>query len=182
VSNRLDPLTLPLTGRHLIEASAGTGKTWTIAALYLRQLLENRREPGQLLVVTFTEAAAAELRERIAARLHEARGALAGGAADEFLAALLARLPDRGAAAVHLDDALLRLDELAVYTIHGFCRRALADHAFSAASRFEADIETDTAPLTAQILGDFWRRCRRRGAGNPVRAVAARAGRSGRGA
>lgn len=159
MSNRLDPLTLPLTGRHLIEASAGTGKTWTIAALYLRQLLENRREPGQLLVVTFTEAAAAELRERIAARLHEARGALAGGVADEFLAALLARLPDRGAAAVHLDDALLRLDELAVYTIHGFCRRALADHAFSAASRFEADIETDTAPLTAQILGDFWRRC-----------------------
>ncbi|WP_372695145.1 exodeoxyribonuclease V subunit beta [Immundisolibacter sp.] len=159
MSNRLDPLTLPLAGRHLIEASAGTGKTWTIAALYLRQLLENRREPGQLLVVTFTEAAAAELRERIAARLHEARDALAGGAADEFLTALLARLADRSAAAVHLDDALLRLDELAVYTIHGFCGRVLADHAFSAASRFEADIETDTAPLTAQILGDFWRRC-----------------------
>lgn len=159
MSNRLDPLTLPLAGRHLIEASAGTGKTWTIAALYLRQLLENRREPGQMLVVTFTEAAAAELRERIAARLHEARGALAGAPADEFLTALLGRLPDRDAAAAHLDDALLRLDELAVYTIHGFCGRALADHAFSAASRFEADLETDTAPLTTQILGDFWRRC-----------------------
>jgi exodeoxyribonuclease V beta subunit len=158
VSN-FDPLSLPLAGRHLIEASAGTGKTWTIAALYLRQLLENDREPGQLLVVTFTEAAAAELRERIAARLHEARGALAGGAVDEFLTALVARLPDRAAAAAHLDDVLLRLDELAVHTIHGFCGRALADHAFSAASRFEADIETDTAPLTAQILGDFWRRC-----------------------
>ncbi|GAB4354140.1 MAG: exodeoxyribonuclease V subunit beta [Immundisolibacter sp.] len=158
MSNRLDPLTLPLTGRHLIEASAGTGKTWTIAALYLRQLLESRREPGQLLVVTFTEAAAAELRERIAARLHEAREALAGGAADEFLTALLARLADRSAAAVHLEDALLRLDELAVYTIHGFCGRVLADHAFSAASHFEADLETDMAPLTAQILGDFWRR------------------------
>ncbi|MFZ5493187.1 MAG: exodeoxyribonuclease V subunit beta [Pseudomonadota bacterium] len=157
--SNFDPLSLPLAGRHLIEASAGTGKTWTIAALYLRQLLENRREPGQLLVVTFTEAAAAELRERIAARLHEARGALAGGAADEFLTGLVARLPDRAAAAAHLDDALLRLDELAVHTIHGFCGRALADHAFSAASRFEADIETDTAPLTSQILGDFWRRC-----------------------
>ena len=103
MSNRLDPLTLPLAGRHLIEASAGTGKTWTIAALYLRQLLENRREPGRLLVVPFPGAAAAELRERIAARLHEARDALAGGAADEFLTALLARLADRSAAAVHLE-------------------------------------------------------------------------------
>ena len=158
MSNRLDPLTLPLAGRHLIEASAGTGKTWTIAALYLRQLLESRREPGQLLVVTFTEAAAAELRERIAARLHEARAALAGDAVDAFLAGLVDRLPDKAAAAAHLDDALLRVDELAVHTIHGFCGRVLADHAFSAASRFEADIETDTTPLTAQILGDFWRR------------------------
>ena len=101
MSNPLDPLALPLAGRHLIEASAGTGKTWTIAALYLRQLLENGREPGQLLVVTFTEAAAAELRERIAARLHEARAALAGGEADEFLAALIARLPDRLRRMVH---------------------------------------------------------------------------------
>ena len=160
MSNPLDPLTLPLAGRHLIEASAGTGKTWTIAALYLRQLLENGREPGQLLVVTFTEAAAAELRERIAARLHEARAAFAGGEADEFLAALIARLPDRDAATAQLDDALLRLDELGVHTIHGFCGRALAEHAFGAGSRFEADIETDTAPLTAQVLGDFWRqRC-----------------------
>ncbi|WP_448508875.1 UvrD-helicase domain-containing protein [Immundisolibacter sp.] len=159
MSTPLDPLALPLAGRHLIEASAGTGKTWTIAALYLHQLLENRREPGQMLVVTFTEAAAAELRERIAARLFEARDALTGQpAADDFLGALVGRLPDRSAARVHLDDALLRLDELAVYTIHGFCGRVLADHAFSAGSRFEADLETDTRPLTVQILGDLWRR------------------------
>ena len=158
----LDPLTLPLAGRHLIEASAGTGKTWTIAALYLRQLLQNRREPGQMLVVTFTEAAAAELRERIAARLFEARRVLDGlppkDGNDAFLPALVGSLPDHAAARAHLDDALLRLDELAVYTIHGFCGRVLADHAFSAGSRFEADIETDIRPLTAEILGDFWRR------------------------
>ena len=159
MSMPLDPLALPLAGRHLIEASAGTGKTWTIAALYLRQLLENRREPGQMLVVTFTEAAAAELRERIAARLFEARDALLGGVPkDDFLAALVGRLPDPELARAHLNDALLRLDELAVHTIHGFCGRVLAEHAFSAGSRFEADIETDVRPLTAQILGDFWRR------------------------
>ncbi len=162
MSAPLDPLALPLAGRHLIEASAGTGKTWTIAALYLRQLLQSRREPGQMLVVTFTEAAAAELRERIAARLLEARGALAGlpprDADDAFLPALVGSLPDHAAARAHLDDALLRLDELAVHTIHGFCGRVLAEHAFSAGSRFEADIETDIRPLTAEILGDFWRR------------------------
>lgn len=159
MSTPLDPLALPLAGRHLIEASAGTGKTWTIAALYLRQLLENHRDPGQMLVVTFTEAAAAELRERIAARLFEARDALAGQPpADDFLTSLVGRMSGRQAARAHLDDALLRLDELAVYTIHGFCGRVLADHAFSAGSRFEADIETDTRPLTAEILGDFWRR------------------------
>ena len=162
MSTPLDPLTLPLAGRHLIEASAGTGKTWTIAALYLRQLLQNRREPGQMLVVTFTEAAAAELRERIAARLFEARGVLDGlppkDENDAFLPTLVGGLPDHAAARAHLDDALLRLDELAVHTIHGFCGRVLADHAFSAGSRFEADIETDLRPLTAEILGDFWRR------------------------
>lgn len=76
--NTLDPLRLPLTGRQVIEASAGTGKTWTLAALYLRLVLGHGRAdnaglgPRQILVMTFTEAATAELRERIRQRLHDA--------------------------------------------------------------------------------------------------------------
>lgn len=76
--NPLDPLHLPLRQRQIIEASAGTGKTWTLAALYLRLVIGHGRfkgeglSPSQILVMTFTEAATAELRERIRKRLHEA--------------------------------------------------------------------------------------------------------------
>ena len=77
----LDPLRLPLRGERLIEASAGTGKTFTIAALYLRLLLGLGGESAysraisveELLVVTFTEAATEELRGRIRSNIHELR-------------------------------------------------------------------------------------------------------------
>ena len=69
---QLDQTTLSLEGTHLIEASAGTGKTHTIASLYLRLLLERELNVNQILVVTFTNAATAELRGRIRGRLREA--------------------------------------------------------------------------------------------------------------
>jgi exodeoxyribonuclease V beta subunit len=79
----LDPIHLPLTGSRLIEASAGTGKTFTIALLYVRLVLGPRDDadaesfpraltPPEILVVTFTNAATRELRDRIRARLVEA--------------------------------------------------------------------------------------------------------------
>jgi exodeoxyribonuclease V beta subunit len=76
-------LALGAGGRSLIEASAGTGKTWTISVLYLRLLLEQELSPAQIVVTTFTDAAAQELRERVRARIawaqREAEAALAGG-------------------------------------------------------------------------------------------------------
>jgi exodeoxyribonuclease V beta subunit len=68
-----DPLHFPLYGRRLIEASAGTGKTFSIALLYLRLLLERKLDVDQILVITFTTAATEELRSRINTRLHEVR-------------------------------------------------------------------------------------------------------------
>ncbi len=65
----LDVFTCPLDGLRLIEASAGTGKTWNLCGLYLRLLLEKGLDAPQILVVTFTNAATAELRERIRSRL-----------------------------------------------------------------------------------------------------------------
>src|SRR5690625_3371155 len=62
-------LNLPLDGRQLIEASAGTGKTWTIAGLYARLIVERRLPVRQLLVMTFTRAATEELRQRLRDRL-----------------------------------------------------------------------------------------------------------------
>ena len=96
----LDPLRLPLHDIRLIEASAGTGKTWTIAALYLRLVLGHTESgvpllPPQILVVTFTKAATAELRERIRARLGQAAEAFRGQVTDDdYLAGLIADYPD----------------------------------------------------------------------------------------
>ena len=62
---QFDLINTPLSGHILIEASAGTGKTYTISRLFLRLLLEKEYLPSSILVVTFTEAAASELKERI---------------------------------------------------------------------------------------------------------------------
>src|SRR5699024_7399174 len=98
MSQTLHPLTFPLSGSRLIEASAGTGKTYTIAALYLRLILCHGNEaafsqpllPPQILVMTFTEAATQELRDRIRARLVEAAAAFRNPdtPADALLASL----------------------------------------------------------------------------------------------
>lgn len=158
-ARRLDPLRLPLRGHRLIEASAGTGKTYTLVTLYLRLLLEANLDVADILVVTFTNAATEELRGRIRRRLLEAIAALDGpGVADETLAAILARLPDRAAARRHLADILTRLDEAAVYTIHGFCQRMLRDNAFESRVAFEAEFVTDESELRRTVIADFWRR------------------------
>ena len=65
----LNPASINLSGLNLIEASAGTGKTWTITALYILLILKRRIQPENILVVTYTRAATAELRERIRNRI-----------------------------------------------------------------------------------------------------------------
>jgi exodeoxyribonuclease V beta subunit len=60
---------IQISGLNLIEASAGTGKTWTIAALYIRLMLERCMKPEEILVVTYTRAATSELKERIRHRI-----------------------------------------------------------------------------------------------------------------
>jgi len=158
----LDPLNIPLRGLALIEASAGTGKTYTISTLYLRLLLEAELEVDRILVVTFTQAATEELRERIRSRLSQALALLQGRwpegkERDEILEQLLTRLPDQEAAAATLADALTRMDEAAIHTIHGFCQRMLQDNAFESGLAFEVDFITDEARFRATAAADFWR-------------------------
>jgi exodeoxyribonuclease V beta subunit len=161
----LDPLQLPLRGIQLIEASAGTGKTWTIAALYLRLVLGHDNTtpllPPQILVVTFTKAATAELRERIRTRLGEAAEAFRGrGAADDFLAALVAEYSDieaRARAARQLELAAQWMDEAAVHTIHGWCQRMLSQHAFDSGHAFVQTASSDESKLLAEAVRDYWR-------------------------
>ncbi|HEY9130496.1 MAG TPA: exodeoxyribonuclease V subunit beta [Dyella sp.] len=164
----LQPLTLPLDGIRLIEASAGTGKTWTIAALYLRLVLghgvPHRKPllPPEILVLTFTRAATAELRERIRIRLAEAARAFRETApeSDDFLAALIADYPDpaaRAQAARRLESAGQWMDEAAIHTIHGWCQRMLQQHAFDSGHPFAQDTQADESLLQAEAIRDYWR-------------------------
>ncbi|AXV32702.1 exodeoxyribonuclease V subunit beta [Aeromonas hydrophila] len=176
MANPLNTLRFPLYGERLIEASAGTGKTYTIAGLYLRLLLghgpliEEGEDAGQpsaherplsvteILVVTFTEAATAELRGRIRARIHEARLAfMRGHSSDALLSQLLAEVEDHELAARRLLAAERQMDEAAVFTIHGFCQRMLKQNAFESGALFETEFLTDDSQLRLQAVSDYWR-------------------------
>ncbi|ABM00107.1 exodeoxyribonuclease V subunit beta [Shewanella amazonensis] len=158
----LDAFTLPFDGARLIEASAGTGKTYTIANLYLRLLLGiGQQRPfkvEEILVVTFTNAATSELRDRIRRRIQDGfRLCLGEPSEDRFLTQLLHALPDRQLALRQLDLALKTLDEAAIYTIHGFCQRVLSDMAFESALLFESEFTLDDSELLSMAAADFWR-------------------------
>jgi len=156
-----DPIAAPLDGTHLIEASAGTGKTFTIGTLYLRAVVERGLRPGSILVVTYTKAATAELRHRLRERIRETLSTLETQTAprDTDLERLLALWEAQGLgnrAHTALEAALRDLDEAAVHTIHGFCQRMLQDLAFESGAPFSAELVTDEAPLRDEIVRDFW--------------------------
>ncbi len=152
------------TGRiHLIEANAGTGKTYAIANLFLRWVLEGRRA-REILVVTFTNAATDELRGRIRQRLAEARQLLRRGRADEEADPWFASLPERhpkgearDRALLQLELALLEIGEAPIHTIHGFCQQTLAQQALASGQPFEPEqVEPDAA--IERLTRDWWRR------------------------
>jgi exodeoxyribonuclease V beta subunit len=146
-------------GARLIEASAGTGKTYTIAGLYLLLVVEEGLQVEEILVMTFTKAATAELRERIRTRLVEARqGFQAGAHTDPFLAAIIARYGDAQLALQRLERALVDFDQAAVFTIHSFCQRALVENAFESGAPFEVELLASQDDLVLEVLADFWRR------------------------
>lgn len=170
MSRELRALEFPLHGSRLIEASAGTGKTFTIALLYLRLVLDHGGElafgrplsPPEILVVTFTDAATQELRERIRARLGEAATCFAEPALvhDPLLVELRADYPEArwpGCARL-LRLAAQWMDEAAVSTIHSWCYRMLREHAFDSGSLFTQELITDQSELLAGVVRDYWRR------------------------
>jgi len=168
MSNTLDPLTFPLRGTQLIEASAGTGKTYTIAALYLRCILGHDEKfgygrpliPPEILVVTFTNAATQELRERIRHRLTLAAAFFRGeGDGDDFLIALRNAWPAKKllAKAWILDQAAQWMDEAAIFTIHGWAQRMLRQHAFDSNSLFDLKLEPNDSELLEEAARDYWR-------------------------
>jgi len=170
--NQLAPLTFPLHGSRLIEASAGTGKTWTIAALYVRLVLGHGGDnaylrpllPADILVMTFTRAATRELSNRVRERLVEAaayfRAAEPRSQRDSYLDALLESYPDHSAqqqAAHRLQLAAETMDEAAIFTIDAWCQRMLREHAFDSGSLFDEELVSDEQSLFEDAAHDYWR-------------------------
>lgn len=168
----LNPITLPLNQISLIEASAGTGKTYTIGSLYLRLLLKagenNFSRPlnvEEILVVTFTEMATEELKKKIRERITDAIDKLIAFAEtqdksafknDEFLTALCHDL-DIFEAIHRLKLAEQNMDLAAIYTIHGFCRRILMQYAFHSGIHFNLELIKDQSDLLVRFANEFWR-------------------------
>ncbi|MBL1267921.1 MAG: exodeoxyribonuclease V subunit beta [Halomonas sp.] len=170
----LNPLSLPLHGSRLIEASAGTGKTFTIALLYVRLVLGGHSvdddtafirplTPPEILVVTFTNAATQELRERIRNRLVEAAEVFRAEDVEGGADPLLLQLRDQYAPATwpacsrRLALAAEWMDEAAVSTIHSWCYRMLREHAFDSGSLFSLNLENDQRELEQEVVRDYWR-------------------------
>jgi len=164
----LNNLTIPLNGIRLIEAGAGTGKTYTIAALYLRLILGHGASnavvrqlmPPEILVVTFTNAATEELRERIRRRLVEGAAFFRGeGEGDDFLHGLRAAYAEDDwlRQAQFLARAAQWMDEAAIHTIHAWCQRMLRQHAFDSGSLFDLDLDCDEEELRIEAARDYWR-------------------------
>src|SRR5665647_598571 len=171
-SQVLQAASFDLWGSRLIEASAGTGKTWTIAALYLRLVLghggdhgfERPLRPAEILVMTFTRAATRELSDRIRERLLTAaqcfRGEKQVDAGDEFLATLMsayAQGPERNRAAWALAMAAESMDDASVHTIDAWCQRMLREHAFDSGSLFDEELVADEEAMRMEAAQDYWR-------------------------
>ena len=163
--------TSPLEGINLIDASAGTGKTYTIEGIYLRLVVERTIPVENILVVTYTETATAELKGRILRKLRqgldvlcdESESGLKGAAAgDPLLQFLLQRQNEQSPERIQtvrnrLRHAIDTFDDAAIYTIHGFCRRTLDDFAFESGLAFDTEIVTTVEPFVEEIAADYWR-------------------------
>ena len=174
----LSAISFPLWGSRLIEASAGTGKTWTIAALYLRLVLGHGHVdvsgkstafaralvPAEILVMTFTRAATRELSDRIRSRLLEAarcfRDEARPEAGDAFLIDLLADNAEGAArtrAAWRLSMAAECMDDAAVHTIDAWCQRMLCEHAFDSGCLFDEELTANEGAMQVEAAQDYWR-------------------------
>lgn len=157
-----DPMETPLyglTGLYLVEASAGTGKTYTISSLFLRLLLEFNLNIDDILVITFTNAATNDLKERIRARIKDGINAfMEGDSKDGFLKKLIDKTTDKNHAIGVLTDAIKSFDMASIFTIHGFCMRVLKQFAFESGSLFDTELSEENDEILWEIVKDFWRR------------------------
>jgi exodeoxyribonuclease V beta subunit len=166
-----------IPGVTLLEASAGTGKTYALARIFLRLVAEKGVEVGKILTVTFTTAATEELRERIRSLLVEAHETLQEDPQPEEDPAFL-RLRNQEEIKVSKEECIRRIklaitcfDEAIISTIHGFCSRVLSENALETESLFEAELDRESDKMAMEGVREFWRE--RFALAHPVVAAAA---------
>ena len=163
-TERGDAFDRPLDADLLIEASAGTGKTYALTTLVARLIVEERFGIDRLLIVTFTISAAGELRTRVRGLLQAARRAVSGAAVDAASQAgeLRRRWSQCGIqdadALTRLTRAVRDLDRANITTIHGFCQRTLVEFALHSGTPFSFEVSGADAMAVGDATRDFWRR------------------------
>ena len=150
--------TIALQGRHLIEASAGTGKTTALCLIYLRLLFEKKLLPENILTVTFTQAATMELKERLYQKLQKIKAWVQGQPTTFDNTDYDPSFLGQEAVKKHLQNVLKAFGRASIYTIHGFCKKVLAEQAFEVGSHFTHELIEDEKTILQGIVDDFWRK------------------------
>ena len=150
-------------GVNLIEASAGTGKTFSIAMLVLRFVVEHQLPIEKILVVTFTKAATQELRTRIRQRLQDLKRFItdpdnpANQDQDPAFMSWASQLDESVQVAERVATALASIDNAAIFTIHSFCQRMLRQYALESGQLFDAELSSSVDHLKLSLAEDYWR-------------------------
>ena len=160
---RFDPAVAELSGTNLVEAGAGTGKTFSLALLYLRGVIELEADVESILAVTFTNAAVAELKDRIRSFMEQGLSVIRKDGMDTA-EPLIRKVVENACLAKNpkvvklvLKKALYSLDQAHIYTIHGFCQRVLDEYAFLTKAGFDTDIITDDSGFIKEAAEDFYK-------------------------
>lgn len=160
-----DVCSVPLSGANLIEASAGTGKTYNITMLFLRMIVELKFSVNEILVVTFTVPATMELRKEIRDTIARALEFLTSVLSekenttdiDENIKKIILSAKDDFTVVQRLRSALKTFDEASIYTIHSFCQQVLSERAFESKELFLTEIVTDDL-IIERLIKDFIRK------------------------
>jgi exodeoxyribonuclease V beta subunit len=153
---------IDLGGGKMIEASAGTGKTFSLALLVIRLVVEKNIPVGKILLMTFTNAAVAELEERVRLFIRLGYEYISGyGPGTPALVKLLAE--DKNESEIEqakdrLNRAMLELDQLSVLTIHSFCSKMLTRFSFETGQAIDSQPLDNIGKILSPLVDDFWRR------------------------
>ena len=141
----------------MVEASAGTGKTFALEELVLELALVERIPLQKILLVTFTEKATQELRTRLRSRLREIVDVAQSGKAWLGQEGSGSRWEIDAPRLEQLKAALLDFDAVPIYTIHGFCNRVLAENSFETQSLFDVELDKASKEMALEGVYEYWR-------------------------